>query len=215
MLISYPTVEENFNIAIIDYGLGNLGSIKKMFERLKVHSQIVSDPKQLLSYNKAILPGVGHFREGIQNLKSKGWVESLEDFALTQKKPILGICLGMQLMTQGSEEGDCAGLGWFEAYTKKFSFAEDSKLKVPHVGFNLVHITDPILGKDLPDPSKFYFTHSYFIDCKNPSILSGTANYGGTFACMLRKENIFGVQFHPEKSHQFGLQLLSNFAEAS
>lgn len=198
-------------ITIVDYGMGNLRSVQKAFERIKCIVKISSDIDDLLNAEKLILPGVGNFEKGIDNLKSTGLFDALNEAVLVKKKPILGICLGMQLMTEHSEEGNASGFGWIKANTKKFTF-EKSELKIPHMGWNNLSIKniEPLFS-GLNEESFFYFVHSYFVNCNFTEDVLAETNYGNNFVSAFRKENIFGCQFHPEKSHDAGLLLLKNF----
>ena len=148
----------------------------------------------------------------MQNLFSLNLIDILNEVAIKDRKPILGICLGMQLMTKFSEEGNIKGLSWFNAKTIKFSFDDNLKLKIPHMGWNeIVYNENSPLLKNLPKPSKFYFVHSYYVHTNNNSDIIGTCSYGNDFTCILNKDNIFGTQFHPEKSHKYGIQIFENF----
>lgn len=198
---------------IIDYGIGNLSSVARAFERLSLPAKIISTPKEMSAVDRLILPGVGHFAAGMEKLKALDLIPCLKEMALVRKVPILGLCLGMQLMTQHSEEGDMAGLGWFDAKTVRFSFPPDSTAKIPHMGWNDVAIRNdcPIAPKSAA--SSYYFAHSYYVKVNDATNVGGETEYGGVrFASIIRKENIYGVQFHPEKSHAAGLELLSMFA---
>ena len=200
-------------ITIIDYGLGNLGSLANIFKKLGVEAAVSSDISVIENPSGIVLPGVGSFDAGMENIKKLGLVQTLERKVLEEKTPILGICLGMQLFAQKSEEGILEGLGWIKGEVKKFDFQDDS-LKVPHMGWNTIEIKkqDSFL-RELPESSRFYFVHSYHFVCKNNDNVLATTNYGYDFPSIIRQGNIFGVQFHPEKSHKFGMQLLKNFAE--
>ncbi len=203
-------------IAIIDYGVGNVGSIQNMLKKIgHPESIITKNPDEINDADKIILPGVGAFDAGMQKINESGLLDVLNKKALSDKIPLLGICLGMQLLTNGSEEGKIKGLGWIDAVTAKFDFkAENSNLKIPHMGWNEVKVSKQHpLTADLPEPSRFYFVHSYYVKCrdKNDELLS--CRYGIDFTCSVQHENIMGVQFHAEKSHKFGMQLLKNFAE--
>ncbi len=203
-------------IAIIDYGVGNLGSIANMLKKVGVKSVITSNSKAIADAEKLILPGVGAFDNGMQNLRACGLADLLDQQVLEARKPILGLCLGMQLFTLKSEEGVEPGLGWLEAATVRFSFngATSSSLKVPHMGWNYIQPerADPLLA-DLPNEPRFYFVHSYHLVCSNTDDVLASTNYGYNFPSMVHKGNIYGAQFHPEKSHKYGLALLKNFAE--
>jgi len=202
-------------ILIVDYGMGNLGSIKNMLDRIGVESEISSRVADLERADKLILPGVGAFDRAMQNLDALGLVPALNRAVLDQGKPILGICLGMQLLSRSSEEGQAAGLGWIDAETVRFRFeGEDRPLKIPHMGWNTVQATRPgsILDTDLPE-SRFYFVHSYHVRCRDEADVLGVTRYGQPFHAAVMRGNILGTQFHPEKSHKFGIRLLRKFAE--
>jgi len=199
-------------ICIIDYGMGNLRSVQKAFERIKVPALITSDKTEILKADKIVLPGVGNFERGIANLKSNGLFDTLNEVVTEHKIPILGICLGMQLMTEFSEEGNVEGFGWIKARTIKFVF-DKNDLKIPHMGWNNINVVrvSQITNNISPD-NLFYFVHSYFVTCENQDDVLAITNYGLSFVSSFQKENIYGCQFHPEKSHESGLSLLSNFA---
>jgi glutamine amidotransferase len=199
-------------ISIINYGLGNLGSIQNMFKKIGFDSVIINNPLDLEKSTKIILPGVGSFDTGMKNLFDGGWIDKLNEMVLVQKKPVLGICLGMQLMCQSSEEGELEGLKWIDADVKKFKF-NNNELKVPHMGWNFCNsVKDTMLLKDDLINRRFYFVHSYYV-CNNlrEDVLLETS-YGITFTSSFERNNIIGMQFHPEKSHKFGLNILKNFA---
>lgn len=200
-------------ITIIDYGCGNLGSIQNMIKKIGGKAQITSDVAQIAAAEKLILPGVGAFDTGIHNLHERGIWDILNKKVLENKTPILGICLGMQLMTNCSEEGKLKGLSWVDAETKRFDFENyPLKRKVPNMGWNYITILkESSLFKNMYDFPKFYFVHSYFVKCNNSEDVLATAEYGFTYDCSFEKGNIFGVQFHPEKSHKYGMKLLENF----
>ena len=203
-------------IAIIDYGVGNVGSIQNMLKRVgHLENKITSDPKEINDADKIILPGVGAFDAGMKKINDSGLLEVLNKNAVIDKKPILGICLGMQLITKGSAEGLLPGLGWIDATTLKFNLTEQNELlKIPHMGWNEVTFTKrhPLIN-NLPEQSRFYFVHSYYVRCNQPDDELISCNYGIDFTCGIQHENVMGVQFHAEKSHKFGMQLLKNFAE--
>ena len=202
-------------IAIVDYGLGNLGSIKNMLKKIGVESQITGDISAIDSATKLILPGVGAFDNGMENLNATGLHECLNRKVLQQKTPILGICLGMQLMTKSSEEGKLQGLGWIDAQTIKFRFDDPAQLKtVPHMGWEYVNaVKKSNLIKDMHADPRYYFVHSYYVNCMERSDELLLANYGNDFVAGFERDNIVGVQFHPEKSHKYGMRLLKNFIE--
>lgn len=198
-------------ITIIDYGMGNLGSIANMIKKVGGRSKITSDLNEIKNAEKLILPGVGSFDNGIKNLKSTGIFEVINDRVLNDKIPIMGICLGMQLMTNSSEEGVEKGLSWVDAETIKFS---NISLKVPHMGWNTIeHSKESKLFNDYDLEKRFYFVHSYYVSAKNESEVLTHSEYGHKFVSSFEKENIIGVQFHPEKSHNFGMNLIKNFIE--
>jgi glutamine amidotransferase len=199
-------------IAIIDYGCGNLGSIKNMIRKIGGEAVITSDIEQIKLAKKIILPGVGSFDTGMNNLKASGFIDVLNEKAFKEKVPFLGICLGMQLMTKGSEEGSEPGLGWFDADTIKFTFEKDSKNKIPNMGWKHVDVkkTSAYFNDMYPEP-RFYFVHSYYVRSNNTADILTTSVYGNEYVSGFEKENLCGVQFHPEKSHKFGMKLFSNF----
>lgn len=199
-------------ITIVDYGMGNLGSIQNMLKAVDVQSVVTSDHKIISDAQKLILPGVGAFDSAMERINGSGLRDVLDRKVLEEKVPVLGICLGMQLLTRGSEEGVLPGLGWIPGDTTRFPKIEG--LKVPHMGWNLVADSSTSkLTKDLGEEPRFYFVHSYAVsvDDQNHSILKTT--YGIKFDSAIQKGNIYGAQFHPEKSHRFGKQLFKNFAE--
>jgi imidazole glycerol-phosphate synthase subunit HisH len=200
-------------IVIVDYGMGNLGSIRNMLRKLGAEASVSGDPKAIEQASHLILPGVGAFTAGMQNLQSLGLIGVLQEKALSSRTPILGVCLGMQLMTADSEEGSIPGLGWVRARTVRFRL-EDSALKVPHMGWNTVRARPGCpLFKAFDAEPRFYFVHSYHLSCEDAGLEAGTTHHGHDFASAIQQGNIFGVQFHPEKSHKFGLRLLRNFLE--
>ena len=202
-------------IVIVDYSVGNIGSILNMLKKIGVEAKISSSVQDIEQADKIILPGVGAFDSGMSKLNERGFTEILNKKVLLEKTPILGICLGMQLMTKGSEEGKLNGLGWFDSETIKFNFSEDQKkLKVPFIGWNYVKICKTSqLFKEMYDNPKFYLVHSYYIKSNDLKDILTQTEYSVTYASSLEKGNIFGVQFHPEKSHKYGMKLLKNFSE--
>jgi len=199
-------------LLIVDYGLGNLVSVKNMFKKLGVEAIISDDLAKIDSATKLILPGVGAFDNGINLIKQKGLLDTLNRRALIDKIPVLGICLGMQLLTKSSEEGNESGLGWIDAQTIKFTFS-DNKLKIPHMGWDYVDVKKENKLIDKKPGQRFYFVHSYYVKCNNQNDIIATCNYGDEFTCMFNHENIYGAQFHPEKSLKFGMEVLSNFSK--
>lgn len=199
-------------IGIVDYGTGNLGSVKKKLDRVKASSIISSDTGQLINCDKLILPGVGMFTGAIKGIKEAGLWDFLNEEVLVRKKPVLGICLGMQIMAKRSEEGEGEGFGWFDAEIVRFRISNSLKYKVPHTGWNnTVPARESLLLKNIESSHEFYFIHSFHMICNNrPDILSETT-YENPFVSAVNKGNIFGVQYHPEKSHDAGELLLRNF----
>jgi glutamine amidotransferase len=201
-------------ITIIDYGAGNLGSIQNMIRKIGFKSKISSNKEDILNAEKLILPGVGSFDFGMNQLNKSGLIDILNLKVLEEKIPILGICLGVQLFTNQSEEGDLKGLSWFNAETVKFNFNESNKLKIPHMGWNeVIKIKDSRLLEDMSLESRYYFVHSYHLKCNDPKDALLETNYGYNFVSAIEKNNIVGVQFHPEKSHKFGMEILYNFIQ--
>lgn len=201
-------------ITIIDYGMGNLGSIANMIKKIGHHTEITRDIEKIKAAKKIILPGVGSFDKAVFNLKELGIFDLIKEKAIIEKVPILGICLGMQLLTKSSEEGELAGLNLVDAVVKRFRFKKETSLKIPHMGWNLINPKkEHAFLKDLPDESRFYFVHSYYVECMSSENILTTTNYGLNFVTSFAHENILGVQFHPEKSHKYGMKLLQNFIE--
>ncbi|MEO6116459.1 MAG: imidazole glycerol phosphate synthase subunit HisH [Pseudolysinimonas sp.] len=198
------------SIGLVDYGLGNLGSVTNMLKRVGAESHLVSTPEQVLASDKVLLPGIGAFDTGMTRLRDQGLFDPLREFAASGR-PLFGICLGMQLLLDGSEEGVEPGLGLIPGTSARF--AEKPDLRVPHMGWNLVTPThdDPLVDGLEPD-SRFYFVHSYKVIPERESDVLGTTAYGDPFASMIRSGNVMGAQYHPEKSHAFGMRVLSNFA---
>lgn len=199
-------------LLVIDYGLGNLVSVKNMFKKLGVPTVISDKVSEIESAEKLILPGVGAYDNGMNLIKQKGLIDVLNKRVLVDKTPILGICLGMQLLTKSSEEGKEKGLGWIDADTVKFNFS-DKSLKIPHMGWNYVQVKKENKLISSQGKHRFYFVHSYYVKCHNPNDIIATCDYGTEFTCMLNRDNIYGAQFHPEKSLKFGMEVLNNFSK--
>jgi glutamine amidotransferase len=196
-------------ITIIDLGIGNLGSLKNMFDHLDVSCEIKNDNSSIMKATKIVLSGVGSFDSAMKKINyNKELKNILNDLVLTKKIPVLGICLGMQIMLEGSEEGKEAGLSWVKGSVKKFN--KDLNIKVPHMGWNIVEITKKNFLSDAQQ--KYYFVHSYYVDLKNKNDCIMKTNYGIEFVSGISTNNIYGVQFHPEKSHKNGMQILKNFS---
>ncbi len=201
-------------VSIVNYGIGNAGSICNMFRKLQVTTELASTPASVLGAKRLILPGIGAFDACVKALGDAGLRGSVLEFAASTR-PLLGICVGMQMLTCGSEEGDLPGLGLIPAHTKRFP--ADGELLIPHMGWNGVRwqIPDHALAAGLTaDDSRFYFVHSFRVICESHTNSLATCTYGGEFSAAIVSANIAGVQFHPEKSHRFGLKLLGNFATA-
>lgn len=202
-------------VVIIDYGVGNLRSILSKFERLKIEATVSSDEDEIRRADKLVFPGIGHFEAGMANLEASGLVSVLEDMAIRREIPLLGICLGMQMLTRGSDESVRPGLGWIAGEVKKFDFPQssDKLLRVPHMGWNQVRMTPPSsLTADIAPDARFYFAHSYYVVADKPDHVVGMTWYGHDFVSIIKQDNIWATQFHPEKSHQAGLQIIRNFA---
>ena len=197
---------------IVDFGLGNLFSIQSKIERLKHPIVISSKPDDIACASKLILPGVGHFYEGMKNLRELGLVEILSDKVLVQKTPVLGICLGMQLFCSYSEEGECRGLSWINGESRLFDFSHDPvSFNVPHMGWNTISVKkESLLLSGIPENIRFYFAHSYYVETDADDIVA-TTDYGFEVVAVIDKGNIYGTQFHPEKSREFGLRIIDNF----
>lgn len=197
-------------ITVVDYGMGNLGSILQMFERIGADAKIASDAAAIREASKILLPGVGRFDRAMQLIEERGLRSALDEKALDEKVPVLGICLGMQLLARHSEEGDAKGLGWIPSEVKRFARTE---LRVPHMGWNEATVTreSPLLA-DLPLPARFYFVHSYYVKADDARDVILRSTYGHEFDAAVQRGNIYGAQFHPERSHKFGMTILKNFA---
>ena len=199
-------------LAIIDYGMGNLNSVKKKLDRLKTTASITSNPKDIIKADKIILVGVGHFAKAMKNIKELNLLDTLNEVAIIKKKPVLGICLGMQLMAKDSEEGNTEGLGWLDANVRKMQVDDTLKFKIPHTGWNkITQSKKSHLMKGIPESSEFYFVHSYYLRSNETSNILNETEYSFKFTSAIEKDNIFGVQYHPEKSHDVGEILLKNF----
>jgi len=198
-------------ITILDYNMGNLGSIYNMLKKIGFKSIITNDKEKIWQASKIILPGVGSFDHAMKNLKELDMISILDEKAVGQKTPILGICLGLQIMAKSSSEGKLSGLGWIDAHVEKFP---SSDLPIPHMGWNYIYVKkeNPLI-RNLDENARFYFVHSYYFSCNKKEDVLSESLYGITFTSSIARENIFGVQFHPEKSHKYGMNVLQNFAE--
>lgn len=201
-------------ITIVNYKMGNIRSVVNALEYLRVPCRVSSDPAEILASEKLILPGVGSFNVAMKNLNRAGLVSPLNEVVLDKKRPILGICLGMQLLAgAGEEDGETRGLGWIDARVVRFKF-DDPLVRIPHTGFNAVHFSQRSsrLFASLSNHADFYFVHSYHMICNRAEDIIGRADYHGEFVATVEKDNVFGTQFHPEKSQSNGLLVLRNFA---
>jgi imidazole glycerol-phosphate synthase subunit HisH len=202
-------------VVIIDYGMGNLRSILHKLQKMQIEGLISPRPEDIEKATHLILPGVGHFAAGMENLRRSGLIEILNRRVLQDKTPIMGICLGMQLLTEHSEEGDAAGLGWIKGRTVRFDSGTDAnRLRVPHVGWNLISKKGPCpFLVDVADDQRFYFVHSYYVSCDHEQDIAATTRYGREFVSVVHRGNIFGTQFHPEKSHRRGIEIIRRFVQ--
>lgn len=208
---------KNIDIAVVDYGMGNLRSVSKALEHVASDQTVIvtSDPQQIHQAKRVVFPGQGAMPDCIRELDSRGLRQAVIE--ATQQKPFLGICIGLQMLFERSEEGDAAGLGVFSGQVKRFAASdmhdtEGHKLKVPHMGWNQVQQPNQHpLWQDIPDNERFYYVHSYYVCPDDAALVTGITDYPKPFTCAIAKDNLFAVQFHPEKSAKAGLQLLRNF----
>ena len=202
-------------IAIVDYRMGNLGSIQNMLKRIGARAVITSDAEVIAKASGLILPGVGAFDTGMENIEQLGLLPVLTAMVMERRTPLLGICLGMQLLTERSEEGQRPGLGWIEGETIRFRIEQKRHgLKVPHMGWNTVAVRRrDTLFRDLDEDAGFYFVHSYHVVCRREEDILATTNHEYDFVSALERGNLRATQFHPEKSHRYGMQVLRNFVE--
>lgn len=201
-------------IGIIDYGLGNVKAFANVYKMLDIPAIIVTKPHELIKVSRVIMPGVGAFDHAMKCLQDSGMREMLDEIVLHQQVPVLGICVGMQMLTNSSEEGVSPGLKWINGDVKKIDSSFNKSIYVPHMGWNDVKpLNNNDLFRGLSDDARFYFLHSYYVHCQRNEDVIAVTNYGVEFACAVNHENVFGVQFHPEKSHQYGIKLLKNFSE--
>lgn len=202
-------------IVIIDYGMGNLGSVANIVKKVGGKAQMSRGPEDVRAADKLILPGVGSFDNGMENLRRRGYEEPLAEAVVRGGTPLLGICLGMQLLTRSSEEGTERGLGWIEADTRRFAFGPgEEQLRIPHMGWNAIRVVRPhALLPEGEAGRRFYFVHSYHVCCERSENVLATTHYGYEFTSAVTRDNITGVQFHPEKSHRYGMELMRHFVE--
>lgn len=202
-------------ITIVDYGLGNIRAFLNVFRRLNIEATTATSAEDLKGATKVILPGVGHFDHAMRRLEESGMRETLDDLVLRTRVPVLGICVGMQILARSSDEGERPGLGWIDGRVRAFASLESAqRLHLPHMGWNDVR---PAAGNklfgQLESDARFYFLHSFYFECDRTDDVAATSSYGTDFSSAVNSANIYGVQFHPEKSHHFGTRLLQNFAE--
>ncbi len=201
-------------ITIVDYGLGNIAAFATVYTKANIKVSIARTVEDLRHASKLILPGVGHFDHAMRLLQQSGMREALDEMVLRNKVPVIGVCVGMQMLARASEEGELPGLGWIDADVRAFKSSEGTRsMSVPHMGWNDVKpLSENPLFAELQADARFYFLHSYFMNCDRREDVLAVCNYGADFACAVQSSNIYGVQFHPEKSHRFGDRLLRNFA---
>jgi glutamine amidotransferase len=200
------------SLTIIDYDAGNVGSVANIVKKAGGQAVVSKDPGEIARATRLVLPGVGHFGTAMSRLRASGIAKAMEDAVRGRGVPLLGICLGMQLLARHSEEGDCEGLGWLNAEVIRFRLPEGSSLRIPHMGWNTVRATsDDWLLSGIPDDPRFYFVHSYHMVCSDPSDEIARSSHGYEFAAAVGRANIRATQFHPEKSHKFGLAVIRNF----
>lgn len=202
-------------ITIIDYGLGNILAFVNVYSRLNIPVAVAKSANDLVNATKLILPGVGSFDHAMQQLDQSGMRQPVEQLVLQNAMPVLGICVGMQMLAKFSDEGELPGLGWIDGEVKKFDLSVMPRgSNLPHMGWNDVEpVVDGGLFNGMEQDARFYFLHSFYFECHQQQDVLAMTDYGGKFSCAVRRDNVYGVQFHPEKSHHFGSQLLKNFAE--
>lgn len=201
-------------ITIIDYGLGNISAFLNVYRRSNIEARTAKSAAELEGSTRLILPGVGHFDHAMELLQASGMRSALDQLVLEHKIPVMGICVGMQMLADSSDEGTRPGLGWVDGRVRSFSNWEPAAaLPMPHMGWNDVQpVAESPLFDGLKENARFYFLHSFFFECARNEDVLAVAKYGSEFGCAVHSDNIFGVQFHPEKSHHFGTRLLQNFA---
>jgi imidazole glycerol-phosphate synthase subunit HisH len=201
-------------IAIVDYGMGNLGSVQNMLRKLGAESIRTKDPAEIAGASKLVLAGIGGFDGAMSRLEEAGLVPVLNEQVIERRVPTLGVCLGMQVMARSSTEGTRSGLGWLDAEVIRFEFPEEKRLPIPHMGWEVVEPTrpSPLFDSSGPQP-RFYFSHAFHLVCRDPADVAATTTYGYEFAAAIHRGNILGTQFHPEKSHVFGLDVYRRFLE--
>ena len=201
-------------IGIIDYGVGNIKAFANIYKNFDIPYKIVKSKEDFEAVTKLILPGVGSFDHAMKSLQNSGMREKLDELVLDKKLPVIGICVGMQMLAKSSDEGSLSGLGWIDANVKKFDKSKILDAPLPHMGWNSLNIkSSKEIVENLESDPRFYFLHSYYFECENKDDVVATASYGEEFECIVNHENIYGIQCHPEKSHHSGMQLLKNFGE--
>ncbi|MCT7636416.1 imidazole glycerol phosphate synthase subunit HisH [Aliarcobacter butzleri] len=201
-------------IGIIDYGVGNIKAFANIYKNFDMSFRIVKNISEFENITKLILPGVGSFDHAMTSLENSGMKEKLDELVLERKIPVIGICVGMQMLAKSSEEGTLNGLGWIDGIVKKFDKSKINNGPLPHMGWNNLNIEKKNkIFENLEENPRYYFLHSYYFECHNKDNVIATATYGEKFDCMINHENIYGIQCHPEKSHHNGMQLLKNFGE--
>jgi glutamine amidotransferase len=202
-------------ISVLDYGLGNLGSVINMLNHVRIPNKLINTNDEILQADSILLPGVGSYDAGMKNLHEKGFIQPLNEHATIRKKPILGICLGAQLLMNESEEGQEKGLGWIDGNVQHFKNLlghQSQQLRIPHMGWSQIETSDPLFDK-MDEDRRFYFVHSYYLKPSSYEHILCKTHYGEPYAAGIQKDNITGVQFHPEKSHQYGMQFFKNYYE--
>jgi glutamine amidotransferase len=201
-------------IGIIDYGVGNIKAFANIYKNFDMPHKIVKNKNELDSVTKLILPGVGSFDHAMNSLENSGMRQKLDELVLEKKTPVIGICVGMQMLAKSSDEGSESGLGWIDAVVKKFDKTKILDAPLPHMGWNSLNIKkDNTLFNSLEEDPRFYFLHSYYFECNDKNNVLATATYGDEFESIVNCENIYGIQPHPEKSHHNGVRVLKNFGE--
>ncbi|MFN9451324.1 MAG: imidazole glycerol phosphate synthase subunit HisH [Rubrivivax sp.] len=213
------TKTQSRKVSIVDYGVGNVGALINMFDYLGADAYAVTDAQGILDSERLVLPGIGAFDKAMSNLADRYLLEPLNKAVKEMHIPVLGVCLGMQLLARSSEEGERPGLGWIAADVKRIKLPPNSSLKVPHIGWTDVFPAGDHQLFASPDhaqePDRFYFDHSYYMACDNANEIAGTIDYEGSLCCAVRRNNITGMQFHPEKSHRFGMRVLNAWLDTA
>lgn len=203
-------------ITIVDYGVGNIQAFLNLFKRVGIEAKRADTPEAMMGASRLILPGVGHFDHAMQRLNDSGLRPQLEELVLARKIPVIGICVGMQMLSEGSEEGEIPGLNWIPGRVRSFSTHPNcAHLPMPHMGWNLLQSQNDgkLLSRGFDESPQFYFLHSFYFDSEDKADVAATAHYGFDFDAVVSRGHIHGVQCHPEKSHHWGEQLLKNFVE--